>query len=135
MSQENVEIVRAVAICTSGLGNYAVIYSADFEWADADIGSWRPERRTQPGMEGAGQFLADGGVVEEWELPLRKWTMRATRAVALFREFGRGRTSGLDLAQMHPLSAGVFHVRDGTGSRDSSATSTSEALEAVGLRE
>lgn len=35
------------------------------------------------------------------------------RVLVFFRMRGRGKTSGLELAQMHPLSAGLFHVREG----------------------
>ena len=33
--------------------------------------------------------------------------------LVFFRPTGRGKTSGLDLAQMHSAGAGLFHVRDG----------------------
>ena len=57
------------------------------------------------------------------------------RVLVFFRMFGRGRTSGLDLAQMHPLSAGVFHIRDGRVTRFVGYIDHERALEAVGLPE
>jgi SnoaL-like domain len=39
------------------------------------------------------------------------------RVLVFFRPTGRGKTSGLDLAQMHVAGAGLFHVRDGKVTR------------------
>ena len=57
------------------------------------------------------------------------------RVLVSFRCSGRGKTSGLDLAQMHPLMAGVFHLREGMVTRFVGYIDYAEALEAVGLRE
>ena len=52
-----------------------------------------------------------------------------------FRCSGRGKTSGMDLAEMHPLSAGVFHLREGRVTKFVGYTDHERALEAVGPRE
>ena len=35
------------------------------------------------------------------------------RVLVFFGCSARGKTSGMDLAEMHPLMAGVFHLREG----------------------
>jgi ketosteroid isomerase-like protein len=57
------------------------------------------------------------------------------RVLVAFRASGHGKTSGLDLAQVHPLGAGVFHVREGRVTRFVAYLDHERALEAVGLRE
>jgi hypothetical protein len=42
----------------------------------------------------------------------RRHTLDDERVLVFFHSTGRGKTSGLDLAQMHSAAAGLFHVRD-----------------------
>ena len=49
------------------------------------------------------------------------------RVLVFFRMFGRGKTSGIDLAEMHPLIAPGYSTFGKAGSRDSSATPTTNA--------
>ena len=93
-------------------------------------------RRLQLGRVGAPRIelvVADGpsqgrwrgitGMAEVWREWLGAWEkfrqeadeyreLDDDRVLVFFRMRGRGKTSGLDLAQMHPLGAGLFHVRD-----------------------
>ncbi len=57
------------------------------------------------------------------------------RVLVLFRCSGRGKTSGMDLAEMHPLMAGVFHLREGRVTKFVAYLDHERALEAVGLSE
>ena len=135
MSQENVEVVRRMlqAFADGGLDAMAEFADPDIEFVA--VGGPQP---------GAWSGLA--GMAEGWREWLSAWEdfrqevdeyreLDDERVLVLFRMFGRGRTSGLDLAQMHPLSAGVFHVRDGRVTRFIGYFDHERALEAVGLRE
>jgi hypothetical protein len=57
------------------------------------------------------------------------------RVLVFFRLFGCGKTSGLDLAKMHPRAAGLFHVRAGKVRKFVAYIDDRGALEAVGLSE
>ena len=46
---------------------------------------------------------------------------------------GRGKTSGLNLAEMHPLSAGIFTVREGKVTRFVAYFDGERALADLGL--
>jgi hypothetical protein len=57
------------------------------------------------------------------------------RVLVLFRCTGRGKTSGLDLAQMHPRMAGVFSVQGGKVTRFAGYFDRERAFADLGLRE
>ena len=134
MSQDNVEVVRSICAAWDR-GDYSAV-----EWADPDI-EFVAVGGPQPGA-----WSGLPGMAEGWRAWLSAWEdfrqeadeyreLDDERVLVLFRMFGRGRTSGLDLTQMHPHSAGVFHVRDGRVTRFVGYFDHERALEAVGLRE
>ena len=134
MSQENLDLVRS--ICTAwDRGDYSQV-----GWADPDI-----EFVTADGPQ-PGTWKGLAGMAEGWRTWLSAWEdfrqqaveyreLDDERVLVSFRATGRGKTSGLDLAQMHPLGAGVFHVREGRVTRFVVYRDRAQALEAVGLRE
>ena len=105
MSQENVEIVRSICAAWDR-GDYSAV-----EWADPDI-EFVARRRTVTGqLEGAGGHGRGLARLAErvGRFPQQVDEYRELddeRVLVLFRCSGRGKTSGMDLAEMHPLMAG-----------------------------
>jgi ketosteroid isomerase-like protein len=116
MAQENMDVVRS--ICGAwDRGDYSAT-----GWAHPDI------EFVAVGGPGPGTWSGLAGMAEGWREWLNAWEdfrqeadeyreLDEERVLVTFRMRGRGRTSGVDLAQMHPLSAGVFHLREGKVSR------------------
>ena len=111
MSRENVDLVRSICAAWDR-GDYSAV-----EWANAEI------EFVIVGGPSPGTWSGLAGMAEGWRGWLSAWEdfrqqadeyreLDDERVLVFFRTFGRGKTSGLDLAQMHPLSAGVFHVRE-----------------------
>ena len=133
MSQENVEVVRR------GYEHFKVTGAflpetvhPDFVWDMSKFRGW-PERQVYPGVEGAMQFIADW--IEswaEWELELKELRDADDRVVAIFRQRGRSKATGLPV-EMH--FAQVWTFRDGKQIRMEMYASPGEAIEATGLRE
>ncbi|HET8822969.1 MAG TPA: nuclear transport factor 2 family protein [Thermoleophilaceae bacterium] len=134
MGQENLDLVRSICAAWER-GDYSSAV-----WADPEI------EFVNTGGPSPGTWSGPAGMAEGWRDWLAAWEdfrqevdeyreLDDERVLVLFRFSGRGRTSGLDLAQMHPLGAGVFHVRDGKVTRFVGYLDHERALEAVGLRE
>ena len=110
MARENVELVQSV--CSAwGRGDYSSI-----EWAHPEI-----EFVIADGPS-PGKWTGLAGMAEGWRTWLGAWDdfhqeadeyreLDGERVLVFFRGSGRGKTSGLELAQMHHRSAGVFHVQ------------------------
>ena len=132
MSQENLDLVRSICAAWER-GDYNA-----GEWADPEI-----EFVTTDGpLPGTRSGLV--GLAEGWRDWLAAWEdfhqqvveyreLDDERVLVFFRFSGRGKTSGLDLAQMHPLGAGLFHVRDGKVTKFVGYLNHKRALEAMGL--
>ena len=134
MSQENVDLVRSICAAWDR-GEYGAV-----DWAHPDI-EFVAADGPQPGT-----WAGLAGMAEGWRAWLSAWEdfhqeaveyrdLDDERVLVSFRCSGRGKTSGLDLAQMHPQIAGVFHVRDGRVTRFVGYVDRARALEAAGLRE
>jgi ketosteroid isomerase-like protein len=134
MSQENVELVRSI-LAAWERGDYG---SAD--WAD-------------PGIEAV---IADGptphtstglaGMAEGWGEFLRAWEnfhhgadeyrdLDGERVLVLVHWGGRGKASGLEVAQMTTRAAVLFHVRAGKATRIVAYLDRDRALADLGLEE
>ena len=133
MSQENVEIVRRGYEHFKARGEFLTeTLHPDFVWDMSQFRGW-PERQVYPGIEGAMQFIADWiDSWDEWTLELDDLCDAGDRVVAIFRQRGRSKATGLPV-EMH--FAQVWTLRDGTQIRMEMYASPDEALEAVGLRE
>jgi len=134
MSQENVQLVRSICAAWDR-GDYRSV-----EWAHPEI-EFIVVEGPQPGT-----WTGLAGMAEGWRAWLSAWEdfrqeaadyreVDDERVLVFFRCSGRGKTSGLDLAQMHPELAAVFHAREGTVTRFVGYVDRTRALEAVGLRE
>jgi ketosteroid isomerase-like protein len=135
MSQENVEIVRSIY--------------ADWERGDYSSNEW-----AHPEMEW--EFAADGpsprggtglaGMAKDWGDYInafekfhhqadRYLELDGERVLVLQRLIGRGKTSGLDLEQLQPQGAVLFHIRDRKVTRLVGYFHRERALEDLGLSE
>jgi ketosteroid isomerase-like protein len=134
MSQENLDLVQSICAAWER-GDYS-----SGEWADPEIEFVNPDGPS-PGI-----WSGLAGMAEGWRDWLAAWEdfhqqvdeyreLDDERVLVFFRFSGRAKTSGLDLAQMHPLGAGLFHVRDGKVTRFVGYLDHERAMEAVGLRE
>jgi ketosteroid isomerase-like protein len=113
-------------------------YFSRADWTDPEIefvlvggpdpGSWKGATET----------------ADAWRDYLRNWQayrikaeefrqLDGERVLVLFRVFGRGKTSGLELGQFQQGSASVFHVRDGKVTRLVTYLDRDRALADLGL--
>jgi ketosteroid isomerase-like protein len=130
----NLDLVRSI---------YADWERGDFsraDWADPEIeivsvGGW-----PDPGGKGATE------VAEAWREFLSDWQgyhieaeeyrqLDGERVLVLCRIFGRGKASGLELGQLQPRGATVFHVREGKVTRLVPYYDRDRALADLGLEE
>jgi ketosteroid isomerase-like protein len=132
MSKENIELVRSICAAWER-GDYRSV-----AWAHPAI-EFIVVDGPQPGT-----WAGLPGMAEGWRAWLSAWEdfsqeaevyreVDEERVLVFFRCSGRGKTSGLDLAQMHPEMAAVFHVREGRVTRFIGYVDRARAVEAVGL--
>jgi ketosteroid isomerase-like protein len=135
MSQENVEIARSI---------YAAWERGDFftsaEWAHPEIefviadgpapGSWTGLASM---AEGFREFL---NAWERYRVEAGEYReLDDGRVLVLVHAYGRGKTSGLDLGQVHAKGAGLFHFRGGKVTRYVIYLDRERALADLGLSE
>jgi len=134
MSQENVEVVRAVC---------APWERGDFtsaEWAHPEIEFVVADGPTP----GAGTGLA--AMNDAWREALAATEglhveveeyipLEGDRVLVLMHNSGRAKASGLDLGQLGNRSANLFHIREGKVAKLVIYWDRQEALEALGLSE
>ena len=131
MSKENVEIVRRI---------YDAYVSGDFETAfsfiDPDVTfdvSIRPEGKVYRGHEGVAEALRTWtGTWEAFRMELEELIDAGDHVIGIEHQSGRGRGSGLPLAQMY---FSVFTLGDGKVTRIAWFQTRAQALEAAGLSE
>jgi|SRR3954451_581427 ketosteroid isomerase-like protein len=135
MSEENVELVRS--ICSAwGRGDYRSV-----QWAHPEI-----EFVVVDGPS-AGSWRGLAGMAEGWRTWLGAWDdfrqeadefrgLDGERVLVRFRASGRGKTSGVDIADLAKVDnrgAGLFNVRDGKVTRFAVYLDGTRALADVGL--
>jgi ketosteroid isomerase-like protein len=134
VSRENVEVVRSI---------YAAWERGDFssaEWAHPEIeyvqvegpapGVWRGAADM---AEGSRDFLSTW---EEFRIEADEYReLDDERVLVLQRHSGRGKTSGLEVAQMRATGASLFHIRGGKVTRLVGYFDRERALADLGLRE
>jgi hypothetical protein len=133
MSQQNVEIVRRRYEHLAATGDYlAEAHAPDFVWDMSKFRGW-PEQQTYEGLEGARVFLRDWlEAWDDWEVEVEALHDAGEKVVALVRQRGRSKTSGLPVDMAYGQ---VFTIRDGKLARMEMYADPAEALEAVGLSE
>ena len=132
MSRENVDNLRRNYEHFIATGEFSGEFAPDFVWDMSTFRNW-PERQTYEGIEGARQFLAEWlEAWDDWELELEELRDADESVVAIVRQRGRSKATGL-LVDMH--FGQVWQIRDGKNLRMRMYASPDEALEAAGLQE
>jgi len=131
---ENLDLVRSI---------YADHERGDFrsvEWADPDV-EWVLVDGPSPG-----RWTGLAGMAEGWRDFLSAWgnyravaeeyrELDGERVLVLIRHSGRGKTSGVDLGQLHARIAAIFHFRDGRVVRVVNYMDADRALADLGLED
>jgi uncharacterized protein len=134
MSQENVEIVRRVseAFAEGDLDTVFALVAPEIEWDFSNADTWL-EEQVYRGYDAITEFF--GKWIGEWEdyrFELEDVIDAGDKAVAIVRDEGRGKSSGIRLERRH---AEVWTFRDGKVIRIEPFDAKTKALEAVGLSE
>jgi ketosteroid isomerase-like protein len=132
MSQENLDLVRSI---------YDAWERGDFssaDWAHPEIEyviADGPAPGSSTGLAAMAEVVRE--LLSTWvEFRLEAEEYReldGDRVLVLVRRIGRGKTSGLELAQMRSKGAQVLHVRGGKVTRLISYADRERALAALGL--
>jgi ketosteroid isomerase-like protein len=128
---QNVEIVRDAYERFRATGRLdSELAAPEFVWDMSHFHGW-PEDQVYEGVEGAEAFLREwAGAWDDWQLDVEALHDAREKVVALIRQRGRSRASGM-LVDMS--LAQVWTLRDGKETRMDMYSSQAEALEAVGL--
>jgi ketosteroid isomerase-like protein len=130
-SSENIEIVRrgyAHFVATGEL--LQEIVARDFVWDMSKFRGW-PERQTYEGLEGAQAFLRDwGDAWDDWQLELDSLHDAGETVVAILRQRGRSKTTGVEVDMTF---AQVWTVLDGKQAKMEMYADPAEAMAAAGL--
>ena len=96
MSQENVEIVRRRYEHLAATGEpFTESPAPDFVWDMSKFRDW-PEQQTYMGVEGARSFLRDWlEAWDDWEVEVQELHDAGDKVVAIMRQRGRSKASGL----------------------------------------
>ena len=131
MSQENVEIVRAgFEHFRATLDFPTETMAPEFVWDMSTFEGW-PEQKEYPGIEGARQFMRDWlEAWDGWELDVEELRDAGDKVVAILRQRGRSKTTGLEV-DMH--LAQVFTMRNGMQVRMEMYADPAAGLAAAGL--
>jgi ketosteroid isomerase-like protein len=116
MSQENVEVVRAIYE-PWGRGDFSSV-----EWAHPEI------EFVMHAGPASGSWKGLAAMAETWRTFLSTWEEYRTeveqywglddeRVLVLLRVVGRGKASGVELGEMRTKAANLFHLRDGKVTR------------------
>jgi uncharacterized protein len=134
MSQQNVEIVRRVsdAFAAGDSDTLFALVAPEIEWDFSHVDTWL-EEKIYRGYDGIAEFF--GKWVREWDdysFEVEDIIDAGDRVVAIVRDEGRGKSSGIKLERRH---AEVWTVRGGKVTRIEPYDEKAEALAAVGLEE
>jgi ketosteroid isomerase-like protein len=128
----NLDLVRAVFAAWER-GDFS-----DTEWADPQIEFVFADGPSPGTVNGV------AAMAESWRDFLRNWQgvraeveqfveLDGDRVLVLFRQHGRGRTSGLEVARTEPRAANLFHVHEGRVTRAVLYLNGDRALAELGL--
>jgi ketosteroid isomerase-like protein len=131
VSETNVELVRRAYGHTLATRQvYAEGFAPDFVWDMSNYEGW-PEQQRYNGVDGAQRFLDDWlGAWDDWEIDIQETHDAGDKVVAVVRQRGRARTTGMALDM---LFAQTWTIRDGRLTRMDMYSDPSKALKAEGL--
>jgi uncharacterized protein len=131
MSEENVEIVRRIYEAYLS-GNYDAAFAVIDPGVEFD-GTARPEGNVYHGHEGLAKALRTWtGTWEAWRLEVVEIIDAGEKVVAVERQSGRGRGSGVPVVQ---LTSTVFEFRAGKVARMAWFATPEAGRKAAGLSE
>ena len=133
MSEENVEFVRQDLEHFRKTGDFLdEDFAPEFVWDISTFRGW-PEQKTYEGIEGAREFIRTwADAWDEWELDVVGLHDAGDRVVAVMRQRGRAKSTGLAVDMTF---AQVFTIEGGRETRMQMYADPAEAIEAVGLTE
>jgi ketosteroid isomerase-like protein len=133
MSEENVEIVRRGFEHFQATGEFRPEFAdPEFVWDMSTFRGW-PEEKTYAGIEGAQRFIRDWlEARDDWQLDVQSFHDAGDKVVAILRQHGRAKTTGMPIDMTF---AQVHTVRHGKQVRIEMYADPAKALEAAGLRE
>jgi uncharacterized protein len=134
MSQDNVEIVRRVsaAFASGDLDTVLALVAPEIEWDFSHTDTW-PEERVYRGYGEIAEFFGRwAGEWDDYRFEVEEVIDAGEKAVAIVRDEGRGKGSGIKLERRH---AEVWTLRDGKVVRIEPFDDRAEALEAAGPSE
>ena len=130
MSEENVGIVRQGLEHFRKTGDFLdEDFAPEFVWDMSTFRGW-PEQKTYEGIEGAREFIRTWA--DAWELDVVGLQDAGDRVVAVMRQRGRAKSTGLAVDMTF---AQVFTIEGGREIRMQMYADPAEAIEAVGLSE
>jgi ketosteroid isomerase-like protein len=110
----------------------AELAAPDFAWDMSNFHGW-PEQQVYEGARGAERFLEEWiSAWDDWDLELQELHDAGEKVVAIHRQHGRSRSTGIHADMSFAM---VWTVRDGKNTRMEMYSDIGEALEAVGLAE
>jgi len=126
-----VELVRRGYEQFSRSKTLAVEHAApDFAWDMSHFHGW-PEQQVYEGVRGAERFLEEWtSAWDDWDLELQELHDAGDKVVAIHRQHGRSRSTGIRADMSFAM---VWTVRDGKQTRMEMYSDVGEALKAVGL--
>ena len=133
MSQHNAEIVRRGYERFAATGDFiSMPTTADFVWDMSKFRGW-PEEQIYEGVEGVHAFQRSWlAAWDDWELEVEAFHDAGDKVVAIVRQRGKSKTSGLPVDMAFGQ---VWTLHDGKSARMEMYADPAEALEAVGLSE
>jgi len=133
MSQENVEVVARGFQHFGATGDFLEeITAPDFVWDMSTFRGW-PEKQVYEGIDGAREFTKTWREAwDNWEVDLEGLHDAGDKVVAVVRQHGRSKTTGLEVDMSF---AQVFTVKDGKQTRMEMYADPAEGLAAAGLSE
>jgi ketosteroid isomerase-like protein len=131
MSQENVDVVLRGITYFREHGDFLDDPIApEFVWDMSTFAGW-PEKQVYEGIEGAREFMRTWlEAWEDWELELVEIHDAGEKVVAVMRQRGRSKSSGLEVDMEF---AQVFTLRDGIQTHMQMYASGEEGLKAAGI--
>jgi ketosteroid isomerase-like protein len=130
----NLALVRSIFAAWEG-GNFSSAVWADPQIELVFVDGPSPGRWT--GLTGLAQGRREwASAWEESRVAAEDYReLDEERVLVLTRRSGRGKASGLEIAQMRPEGASIFHVRDGRVTRHVLYFDRDRALADLGLKE
>jgi ketosteroid isomerase-like protein len=131
MSSENVEVVRrGYEYFAATRDVLAEGLTTDFVWDMSNFRGW-PEQQTYEGVEGARAFLRDWlSAWDDWQLEVEAYHDAGDRVVAVLRQHGISKATGLPVEMTFGQ---VWTVVDGRESRMEMYADPAEALASAGV--